>query len=88
MTLTADVVRARVRGTVLERIGDTESAAILRRIYNDEIGHVAVGLRWFDRLCRARGLIPEETFRERVRRCFKGELKPPFNDDARAAGCD
>jgi uncharacterized ferritin-like protein (DUF455 family) len=69
----------------LERVGDPESAAVLRRIYRDEIDHVAAGVRWFDELCRARDLIPEETFRERVRRYFKGELKPPFNHEARAA---
>ncbi len=69
----------------LERVGDPESAALLRRIYCDEIHHVAAGVRWFDELCRARGLVPEETFRARVRRCFKGELKPPFNQEARAA---
>jgi uncharacterized ferritin-like protein (DUF455 family) len=69
----------------LERAGDRESAAVLRRIYRDEIGHVAAGVRWFDELCHARGLIPEETFRELVPRYFKGELKPPFNQDARAA---
>ena len=69
----------------LERVGDPESAAVLHRIYRDEIDHVAAGVRWFDELCRARGLVPEETFRERVRRYFKGELKPPFNHEARAA---
>jgi uncharacterized ferritin-like protein (DUF455 family) len=69
----------------LERVGDPESAAVLHRIYRDEIGHVAAGVRWFDELCRARGLTPEETFRELVRRYFKGELKPPFNHEARAA---
>jgi uncharacterized ferritin-like protein (DUF455 family) len=69
----------------LERVGDMPSAEILRRIYRDEIGHVAIGLRWFDRLCRARGLVPEEVFRDRVRRCFKGDLKPPFNLEARSA---
>ena len=69
----------------LERVGDRESAAVLRRIYRDEIDHVAAGVRWFDEICCARGLIPEVTFRELVRRYFKGELKPPFNQEARAA---
>jgi uncharacterized ferritin-like protein (DUF455 family) len=69
----------------LERAGDPESATVLRRIYCDEIDHVAAGVRWFDELCRARGLIPEETFRALVRCYFKGQLKPPFNHEARAA---
>ena len=68
----------------LERVGDTESAQILRRIYRDEIGHVATGVRWFDRLCLACELDPEAVFQERVRRFFKGDLKPPFNHEARA----
>jgi uncharacterized ferritin-like protein (DUF455 family) len=67
----------------LERAGDTESAAILDRIYRDEIGHVAVGARWFQALCRARGLDPAASYRDRVRRHFKGALKPPFNREAR-----
>ena len=67
----------------LERADDPESAAILARIYRDEIGHVAVGWRWFDRLCRARGLDPEAAFHDRVGRYFKGVLKPPFNREAR-----
>jgi len=69
----------------VERAGDAPTAAILHRIYHDEIGHVAVGMRWFDHLCRARGLAPEAVFHDRVRRCFKGDLKPPFNREARAA---
>jgi uncharacterized ferritin-like protein (DUF455 family) len=67
----------------LERAGDPESAAILARIYEDEIGHVAVGLRWFDRICREHGLDPEAAFHDRVRRYFRGALKPPFNREAR-----
>lgn len=67
----------------LENVGDAESAAIVRRLYADEIGHVAVGARWFDCLCRERGCDPAATFRDQVRRHFTGTLKPPFNDVAR-----
>jgi uncharacterized ferritin-like protein (DUF455 family) len=69
----------------LERAGDPDGAAILDRIYRDEIGHVAVGVRWFECLCRERGLDPEATFHDRVRRHFTGALKPPFNRAAREA---
>ncbi len=68
----------------LEAAGDPESAAILETIYRDEIGHVAAGKRWFDWLCERRGLDPAETWRALVRRHFKGRLKPPFNESARA----
>jgi uncharacterized ferritin-like protein (DUF455 family) len=67
----------------LERASDLASAAILRRIYEDEIGHVAVGSRWFERLCRQRSLDPEAAFHDNVRRYFTGVLKPPFNREAR-----
>ncbi len=69
----------------LERAGDPLSASILGHILGDEIRHVAAGVRWFDHLCRSRGLAPDEVFRDRVRRYFRGDLKPPFNVTARAA---
>lgn len=69
----------------LERAGDAESAGVLRRIYTDEIGHVATGRRWFEHVCGVRGLAPVATWQALVRRHFRGSLKPPFNDDARAA---
>jgi uncharacterized ferritin-like protein (DUF455 family) len=71
--------------TRLERAGDAESAATLRPLYADEIRHVAAGARWFDELCRRRGLDPAATFQDRVRRHFTGALKPPFNREARDA---
>lgn len=67
----------------LERAGDTRSAAILSRIYRDEIGHVAAGMRWFRFGCESAGLDPVPTWRELVRRHFRGTVKPPFNDSAR-----
>jgi uncharacterized ferritin-like protein (DUF455 family) len=69
----------------LECVRDPQSAVVLQRIYRDEIGHVGIAVRWFDLLCRTRGLPPEEVFHDRVRRYFRGELKPPFNHEARGA---
>jgi uncharacterized ferritin-like protein (DUF455 family) len=68
-----------------DRLGDADSAAVLRTIYADEIGHVAAGRRWFDILCARRGVTPVETWRALVAAHFKGALKPPFNEEARAA---
>jgi len=67
----------------LERAGDPASAVILEIIYRDEIGHVATGARWFERLCRGRGLDPAAAFHDCVRRYFAGAVKPPFNHAAR-----
>ena len=52
---------------------------------DDEIGHVAVGVRWFTWVCAERGVEPAATYQELVRRYFKGALKPPFNRAARDA---
>ena len=51
----------------LRRAGDTDSAAALEVIYAEEIGHVAVGSRWFHHICEARGRDPQATFRSLVR---------------------
>ncbi len=68
-----------------EQAGDSVSADILRIIYRDEIGHVAVGKRWFDFVAAARGLDAAKTWRELVRIHYKGRLKAPFNTAGRAA---
>jgi uncharacterized ferritin-like protein (DUF455 family) len=68
----------------LERSGDEESATVLRLIYEEEIGHVAAGNRWFRHFCAARGLDADSHWRAMVRERFKGALKPPFNTEARA----
>lgn len=79
LDVTPDMIRR------LERAGDDDSAAVLDRIYRDEIGHVAAGMRWFAFLCRERGEEPEAAFQAAVRRHFTGALKPPFNRAARDA---
>ena len=69
----------------LRRVGDDESADVLEVIYRDEIGHVAVGKRWFDFACALEGREPASTWQALVRRCFKGDVKAPINDSARDA---
>ncbi|MEP5181688.1 MAG: ferritin-like domain-containing protein [Rhizobiaceae bacterium] len=67
----------------MDEIGDAESAAIFHIIYRDEMGHVAVGAKWFRYLCLRQGVEPGESFQRLVRKYFRGPLKPPFNDFAR-----
>jgi uncharacterized ferritin-like protein (DUF455 family) len=50
----------------LRAIGDAAGARILEHILDDEIGHVAIGSRWFNAICKARGLEPVLTFTELV----------------------
>ncbi len=64
--------------------GDFESADILDIIYNDEKKHVAVGAKWFRFLCHRHGRNPEAAFKQLVRANFRGQMKAPFNDLARA----
>lgn len=69
----------------LERDQDAESAAILRQIYSDEIGHVGLGVKWFTSACAARGQSPSSVFRNAIATHYRGGLKPPFNHEARQA---
>jgi uncharacterized ferritin-like protein (DUF455 family) len=66
-----------------ERGGDARSAAILRRVYRDEIRHVAAGTYWFRRTCESRGLETVPEWQRLIRAHFRGIVKPPFNDSAR-----
>ena len=68
----------------MRETGDLESAAVLDVIYNDEKGHVAIGAKWFRFLCARERKDPAATFQQLVRANFRGSLKAPFNDIARA----
>lgn len=67
----------------LEGAGDQTSAAMLKIIYTDEIGHVACGERWFSAACGALQQDPAPTFQALKTKYFAGSLKPPFNHEAR-----
>lgn len=63
--------------------GDPKTAEILEKIYKDEIRHVETGVKWFTRLCEVDGVKPDGTFKSLVAEFFKGQIKPPFNVEAR-----
>jgi uncharacterized ferritin-like protein (DUF455 family) len=64
--------------------GDQRAVEILEIILRDEIGHVAIGNRWFDYLCAQRGLDPLATFRNLLEAHNASRPRKPFNTDARA----
>ncbi|MDP6566763.1 MAG: ferritin-like domain-containing protein [Alphaproteobacteria bacterium] len=68
----------------LRQASDSASADLLALICEEEIAHVAAGRRWFEWLCQRRNLDPIGHWRHLVARHFKGQLKPPFNEAARA----
>lgn len=65
--------------------GDPDTAALLDVILRDEIRHVAIGNRWFDWLCAARGVEPLPTFRALCEAQGVGPPHPPLNVAARRA---
>ncbi|HGO8568244.1 TPA: ferritin-like domain-containing protein, partial [Neisseria meningitidis] len=56
-----------IRAKVAQR-GDSETCGVLDIIYRDEVGHVAIGNRWYQHLCRERGLEPVALFRSLIAR--------------------
>jgi len=69
----------------LVSVGDQAAAKILDIILRDEIGHVAIGNRWYRFLCNSRQLDPISTYAELALRYQAPILKGPFNLGARRA---
>lgn len=71
---------------------DNEAAALLQIIYEEEIGHVATGSRWFKIICKMRGFDPVNHFCDLIRdshRYLSRASRGPFNIVARRkAGFD
>lgn len=67
----------------LRAIGDKRGVEILKILLRDEIGHVEVGTRWFRYLCDQRGLNPFEKFQAIITDYYHGDLRGPFNVEAR-----
>ena len=67
------------------RAGDARAVAILDIILRDEIGHVAIGNRWYRFLCDRAGLDPVATYDQFASACGAPRLRGPFNVAARLA---
>ena len=63
--------------------GDGETADILEVILEQEIGHVAVGSRWFRYACEAQDLEPEPTFQRLLAQYYTGRVQKPLHREAR-----
>ena len=69
----------------LAQAGDMAAAAILDIILRDEIGHVAIGNRWYNWLCEQRGLETVSTYARLAAEYQAPVMLGPFNLEARRA---
>ena len=67
----------------LAKAGDARAVEILAIILRDEIGHVAVGNRWYRWLCERDGHDPLAHYARLAAQCGAPRLRPPFNLQAR-----
>jgi uncharacterized ferritin-like protein (DUF455 family) len=67
----------------LAQAGDALAAAILDITLRDEVGHVAIGNRWFNYLCQQQGVAPLPTFEQLCVTYLAPKLRGPFNLAAR-----
>lgn len=69
----------------LVKASDLRGAEILDTILRDEIGHVAIGNRWYNWLCAQRGLEPVATYAALAQKYDAPRMRGPFNMEARLA---
>lgn len=68
-----------------ERAGDLRAVEIVGIILRDEVGHVAIGNRWYRWLCARDGVDPVATYAALAERHSAPRPRPPFNLEARRA---
>ena len=67
----------------LLQAGDIESADLLNIILDDEVGHVAIALRWYAWICQQRDLDEEVTMTTILSQTRRLLLRGPLNLAAR-----
>ncbi len=69
----------------LQKFAAHDLVDILQIIFHDEIGHVAIGSRWFNYCCAERGLSPTDTFKQLLTQHSAASIIGPFEIAAREA---
>lgn len=63
--------------------GDEKTVEVLSLILREEVGHVALGSRWFRWAADQRGVDAEHMYFNLIERFLSGEVRGPFNEKAR-----
>lgn len=69
-----------------KQLGDNNAVEVLTRILTDEVGHVALGSKWFKWLCEQKKLDAETTYQNQLLNYYTqkgGGLKGNFNHEMR-----
>ncbi len=73
----------------LRGAGDERSGLLLAQILKEEESHVAIGIKWYRRLCAESGLDPVAHYFKLLETHLPGRVQGPFNHESRrAAGFD
>jgi uncharacterized ferritin-like protein (DUF455 family) len=67
----------------LKEAGEISIVTVLESILEDEISHVAAGVKWFNHLCERANIEPAGHYQKIIRTHFTKGLKAPFNHIAR-----
>jgi len=64
-------------------VQDHDTVSRLEIILRDEIGHVAIGNRWFEYACQQAGVKVIPTFQNLLQEYMQGQIRGPFHTKAR-----
>lgn len=64
-------------------IKDKETARVLEKILQDEIGHVSIGSHWFNYICQERNINADATFVDLLKTNAGKQIRKPLNHEAR-----
>lgn len=68
----------------LKSMGDETSANIMKKIVEDEVSHVKLGMKWFKIICNLKGITNyEQNFKRICEEYLTSPIFPPFNDELR-----